>query len=292
MTARSSHNFLVRAPETPQHDPVIQVDRHVLGRIGLRFEIGTDDPDDSGSAPRTVALDPAPPLLEFDGHVGFGALGVLFDMASSTALEPDEFRPFLHADITVHRLRPPQGSMRARAEMVRRGKRTGVVDIDLVDDTGQLVATSTQELVFARDVPPSSPAMTKMRESFRSMFDGVCRLDQPLARELDIVELAGGKWRMALGPDRTNGFGGLHGGVATTLVDAAASGRMAQEWGAPARTVSASVRYLSPALVGPFEVEPEVCGDDGTIALLRLRVRDTGADDRIVILADVHVRRD
>lgn len=273
------------APETPQHDPVIPVDRHVLGRIGLRFE-GEED-----GRPRAIVLDSAPALLENDGHVGFGVLGVLFDMASSTSLDPEEFRPFLHADITVHRLRPPRGEMRATAEMVRRGKRTGIVDIDLVDAAGTLVATSTQELVFGREMPAPSPAMTKMRDSFRSMFDGVCHLDGPLATELGIIEDRPGVWRMDLGPDRTNGFGGLHGGVATTLIDAAAAGKMAAVWGAPARTLSASVRYLSPARVGPFTVEPEVCGDDGATAVLRLRVLDTGAENETVILADVHVVR-
>lgn len=273
----------MRAPELPRHDPVMQIDRHILGRIGLAFE---GEPIGPG---RAVLLAPAPLLLDAGGHVSFGALGVLFDMASSTALDPNEFRPFLHADIGVHRLRQPSGTMRATAEMVRRGKRTGVVDIDLVDEAGLLVATSSQEVVFAREMPTPSPEMAKMRDSFRSMFDGVCRLDQPLERELGIEQRDATTWTMALGPDRTNGFGGLHGGVATTFIDVAARERMEAAWERPARTLSASVRYLSPARVGPFAVEPEVCGDDGTVALLRLRVRDTGAADETVILAEVHV---
>ena len=77
-------------------------------------------------------------LLDADGHVNFGVLGVLLDMGSSGAFAGEEFSPWVHADITVHRLRPPAGGMVATARMLRRGKRTGVVELDVHDDDGAL----------------------------------------------------------------------------------------------------------------------------------------------------------
>lgn len=261
--------------ELPQHDPFPSASVHILGRLGLGFAPASD-------GGQCVTFEPDPVLLDHEGHISFGALGVLFDMASSTALEPDEFLPFVHADITVHRLRPPTGSTVATAHLARRGRRTAVAVIDLHDSTGALVAASTQEIVFKGPRPEATPRMEAMRQSFRSMFDGTCRLTQPLEHELDIAD-SGGTWTMALGPDRTNGFGGLHGGVATTLVDVASAGAV----GGRRHTRTIAARYLTPALKGPFSTTPQILADDGTTASLRVPVLD--ADGRVVILADVLV---
>lgn len=269
--------------ELPQHDPFANASRHVLGRLGLGFE----PIDDGDAGPARVTLELHPVLLDDRGHVSLGALGVLFDMACSTALDPSEFVPFVHADITVHRLRPPRGPMVATAGLVRRGRRRAVAVIDLHDDTGELVAASTQEVVFREPRPEATPEMARMRESFRSMFDGVCRLAQPLEHELAVTEDPAGTWRMELGQDRTNGFGGLHGGVATTLIDVAAAGAVQRSRGRPAHTTSVATRYLAPALGSPFTVTPQLLADDGTTASLRAPVLDAAGE--LVILADVQV---
>ena len=271
------------ASPAPQHDPVDHASAHVLAKVGLRFA------DDGGGS--VVTLDPAPVLLGADGHLSFGALGILFDLASSTALDRASFRPFVHADISVHRLHPATGPLVATPRVLRQGGRTGVVEIELRDRAGTVVATSSQEIVFKGDAREPTPEMVKLRNGFQSMFDGTCRLTQPLETELGIVQQTPGVWSLAQRRDRTNGFGGLHGGTAITLVDVAASGTMTDRWEAPAQTLSASVRYLAPAMVGPFLAEPAVWADAGSHAVVRVPVVDAGADDRLVIVAEVHVIR-
>lgn len=253
------------------------VRRHVLGRLGLSFDDGR----------RSVRLPDEAVLLDDDGHVNFGVLGVLLDMGSSGALAGEEFSPWVHADITVHRLRPPTGGMAAVARTLRRGKRTGVVELDVHDGTGALVAASTQQITFLGPPPEPDSDMSARHGAFQSMFDGRCHLTEPLPEYLGIRDEGDGTWAMDHGPDRTNGMSGLHGGVATTLVDAAAAGAVRAARGAPARTVSAAVRYLRPALHGPFTVTPEVLHDDGTVAVVRTPVLDT--EGSLVISADVHV---
>lgn len=253
------------------------VRRHVLGRVGLSFDEGR----------RAVRLPDEPVLLDGNGHVNFGVLGVLLDMGSSGALAGEEFSPWVHADIAVHRLRPPTGGMVATARTLRRGKRTGVVELDVHDDTGALVAASTQQITFLGPPPEPDSDMTARHGAFQSMFDGVCHLTHPLPEYLGIRQEAPGTWAMDHGPDRTNGMSGLHGGVATTFIDAAAAGAVAESRGAPARTVSAAVRYLRPALHGPFTVTPQVLHDDGRVAVVRTPVLDT--EGTLVISADVHV---
>lgn len=253
------------------------VRRHVLGRLGLSFDGGR----------HTVCLPDEPVLLDADGHVNFGVLGVLLDMGSSGALASEEFSPWVHADITVHRLRAPQGGLATTARALRRGKRTGVVELDVHDDAGALVAASTQQIAFLGPPPEPNPDLNARHEAFQSMFDGSFHLADPLPGYLGIRDDGAGTWSMDHGPDRTNGMGGLHGGVATTLIDAAAAGAVGLARGGRARTVSAAVRYLRPALHGPFSVTPEVLHDDGGVAVVRTPVLD--AEGTLVISADVHV---
>jgi len=253
------------------------VRRHVLGRLGLSFDQGRS----------AVRLPDEPALLDADGHVNFGVLGVLLDMGSSGALAGEEFSPWVHADITVHRLRAPQGSLSTTARTLRRGKRTGVVELDVHDTSGALVAASTQQIAFLGPPPEPDSDMSERHGAFQAMFDGRCHLTEPLPEYLGIRDDGAGTWSMDHGPDRTNGMSGLHGGVATTLVDVAAAGAVAQHRGGPARTVSAAVRYLRPALHGPFSVTPEVLHDDGRVAVVRTPVLDV--EGTLVISADVHL---
>lgn len=250
--------------------------RHVLGRLGMRF------------ADQGIRLPVVPVLRDPDGHLTFGALGVLLDMASSTAFRGEDTGHWVHADITIHRLHPPaDGEVLATARVLRRGKRTGVIELDLVDAEGALVAASTQQCVFLGLPSEPSDAGERARAAFESMFDGRCRFEEPLPVELGVREEPHGTWTMDHGPDRTNGLSGLHGGVATTLVDAAAAGAVSAPRGEPARTVSAAVRYLVPALHGPFRATPHVLQDDGRVAVVRVPVRD--AEGTTVISADVQV---
>ena len=63
------------------------------------------------------------------------------------------------------------------------------------------------------------------------------------------------------GPTSINGFGGLHGGVAFSLVGDAAAGAAAHDFGA-AKTTSALVRYLAPGA----GIEPNPNGSSRDIA--------------------------
>jgi acyl-coenzyme A thioesterase PaaI-like protein len=251
--------------------------RHVLGTLGLSFPQGRE----------SVSLPDAEVLRDPDGHLNFGVLGVLLDMASSGAFADDVWVPWVHADITAHRLAPPQGAVTAAARLLRRGKRTAVVELDVVDDAGTVVAASTQQITFLGPPPDPAPDATRRHEAWQAMFDGTCRLTRPLPEHLGIHATEPGTWAMAHGPDRTNGLSGLHGGVTTTFVDVAAAGAVAERRGAPARTVSAAVRYLKPALHGPFSITPEILHDDGRVAVVRTPVLD--AEGTLVIAADVHV---
>lgn len=265
---------------------------HVLGRLGIH---ATDKGDPCGDG---MHLHLAPPLLDDDGHVDFGVLGVFLDMACSQAgLQGG----FLHADISVHRIGKPQGTkLLVDARVARRGGRSAVVHIDVHDDLGVRVAYSCQQIRIATPRPmaegapePTPEQRAAMHRSFMERFNGECTLDGPLHDSLDLratTDATGAPvWTMPLTPSSRNGFGGLHGGVAFSLVGDAAAGGAAAAGFSGAKTTSALLRYLAPGLVGPFRAVPEVMPQADGDAFVRVEVFDEGADDLLIVLGEVHV---
>jgi len=252
---------------------------HVLGQIGIHA-VPPDDPCGPG-----MHLHLAEQLLDDDGHVDFGVLGVFLDMAASQA---GELRSFVHADISVHRIDRPRGTkLFVDARTARRGSRSAVVHIDVHDDVGTRIAYSCQQLRFSGPAPDPSAAesaeLSEFRARFFSTFDGRCTLPGPLHASLGIRSPADGAWTMPLTDASRNGFGGLHGGVTFALVgDAAAAS-------AGGKTTGALLRYLAPGVVGHFRAEPLVMPQADGGAFVRVEVFDEGADDQLIVLGEVHV---
>ena len=258
---------------------------NVVGKIGIHAtEVG--DPCGSG-----MHLHLTPAVLEDDGHVELGVLGVFLDMACSQA---GLNSPFLHADISTHRIDKPRGTkLLVDAKVARRGGRSAVVEIDVHDELGERVAYSCQQLRLAPAAQEHDlETMLAFREKFFAMFDGVCRLPGRLHDTLGLSVETGPSgetvWRLPLGPTSRNGFGGLHGGVAFSLVGDAAAGAAAAQLGT-AKTTSAHIRYLAPGLAGPFRAEPRVMPQADGGAFVCVEVFDEGADDALIILGEVHV---
>ena len=277
------------------HEPVGALGRHVLTRIGAHH--GGD------GCVEGLHMHLGPTLFDPDGFVTFGVLGAFLDLCSS---EPDGIfvgRPFVHGDMGVHRLARPQGDvLRARTTAARIGGRTAVVEAELLDDAGARVAYGSQQLVFmgppVREAPRGDAAFHR---AFLSLFRGEVTLQGPLHGVLGIEQVTGPgggpAWRMPHADLSRNGFGGLHGGVTTALVDAAATGLVAESAsasggadGRPARTVSTALRYLEPGLKGPFRADPTIVGLADGEALVRVPLVDEGADDVLIVLAEARVR--
>ena len=248
---------------------------NVLGHIGIH---AVDEGDPCGPG---MHLHLSPAVLEPDGHVDFGVLGVFLDMACSQA---GIHRGFVHADISVHRIGKPTGSkLFVDARTARDGKRSAVVHIDVHDDLGTRVAYSVQQVRFAGEPMEADPErMAAFRKLFYEQFDGECTLSGTLHELLDLTT-DGRTWRMPLTGASRNGFGGLHGGVAFALVGDAAAGA------AGGKTTSALIRYLARGVVGPFRAEPTVMPHVDGGSFVRVEVFDEGADDLLIILAEAQV---
>ncbi len=266
---------------------------HVLGQIGLHW------PEQGDACGEGLHLHVSPMLLEPDGHLDFGVLGVFLDMAGSQA---GPMRPFVHADISIQRIARPVGEkIFIDARTLRAGKRTSIVQVEAFDEVGTRVADSTQQVSYhplpETESEEGTGRSAEMRRRFRESFDGVCKLE---GRLHDIIGLSEGTaddgtsfWTMPSGQASQNGFGGLHGGVAFDLVTDAAVGGASAAAGGPARANGALLRYLAPATVGPFRAVPVVMLEEDGAAFVRVQVYDDGQDTgngatRLCILGEVH----
>jgi uncharacterized protein (TIGR00369 family) len=93
----------------------------------------------------TLHLAVRDPLRQNRGVVHGGVTASLIDTAAAfailTLLEPDQSTTTV--DLTIHYLRPVlQGRISARARVLRVGRRLIAVAVDVLDETGNLVATA------------------------------------------------------------------------------------------------------------------------------------------------------
>lgn len=265
---------------------------HVINQIGLH---ASEPGDGCGSG---LHLHLSPLVLEPDGHVDFGVLGVFLDLASSQVVDTG---PFLHADISINRIGRPRGQrLYSNARALRAGKRTTIVHLEAIDDEGVRVADSTQQIVAIAPSPEMQAAMHGVspeegRRRFMSAFNGECRLAGQLHDIIGIERASDAdmpSWTMPLGPASRNGFGGLHGGVAFDLVAEAAVGGAA-EVDVIAQPVGALLRYLAPATGGPFRAIPAAMRQADGATFVRVEVHDEGqrADGiaKLCIVGEVHL---
>ncbi|HEX6312582.1 MAG TPA: hypothetical protein VF152_13290 [Acidimicrobiia bacterium] len=168
------------------------------------------------------------------------------------------------------------GPIRARASVLRKGRRSGVVTaVDLRDEgngdalVGEAVLTSAALEPPADMFVPSRPVsidpgpVPRLEGSLHDAL-GIVAVDPPegyaAAVRLDVTD------------DVINPWGIVHGGATATLADAAVA--------AAARAhplVDAVMHFLSPGRVGPIEGAARVAGD----GLLRVDLTDAGAGRRV-----------
>ena len=81
-------------------------------------------------------------LTNGSGTVHGGVLATLADTAIAFALATnfDGKMGFATTDLTIHFLRRARGEVRARARILKKGKRVNVGEVDIVDEAGREVA--------------------------------------------------------------------------------------------------------------------------------------------------------
>jgi acyl-coenzyme A thioesterase PaaI-like protein len=171
-----------------------------------------------------------------------------------------------------HRFEPASPVLHATGSVVRAGRRAVVLEIDLLP-----VAHATMSFTVLTRSAVNHVTIAELDDVALRRF--AWPDDVEAIPYLDLVGLTvdddGAGVTLPLGDDVRNSFGALQGGMVATLADAAAA------LAGDGRTVTLDAYYLALGRVGPFRAAGTRLGD-GTV---RVEVRDTGADDRLMTVA-------
>jgi uncharacterized protein (TIGR00369 family) len=272
----------------------------VAAYLGMAVSETTD-----GTEPLAVLRGPfaAPDhITDDEGRTPTGVLAALVDsiggLASGIACMPDWI---VTTNLTLRRapgaLSGPTGTgdLVLDTEVLRRGRSAVVTRTAVSTTDGSPVATGwmTAAVLTPTGGPPAitrpvrplpqSPIDDPSFASTPGEFFGLREGHGPGEVALDIIVRIRNPW------------GILHGGAMTVLADTAARSAVA---GTPALeptpglvTSDLITHYLSPGRVGPVVASAEVLGRRGREHLVRVIVRDHGADDRLLVESVLTVRR-
>jgi uncharacterized protein (TIGR00369 family) len=283
---------------------------HFLGDLGIDVEVVSDT--------RAVARARVTPFVTGpDGSVRAGVLATVVDVVAGMlgvhVLRPDWMAT---ADLSLQVVRRTLGpSVEARAELVRRGRTTMVVEtlvFDVLEDgapvpgpggTPQPVAWSTLTLAIlpggnrtaTQDLPEDLP---------RHLTIAGRGLDRPVAETLGATALdhAGGRVSLPVHPYLHNSIGAVQGGVMAILAELAAERALSTAAARPMVVTGLQVAYLSLGRVGPITTRATVLGgvaggggpdgpdggDGPDCAVVELT--DEGADDRLTTVVNARGR--
>lgn len=119
--------------------------REAFEKVPFAHLIGIELGEVDARGEATLHLDVRDPLRQNRGVVHGGVTASLIDTAAAFAilplLEPDQSTTTI--DLTIHYLRPLlNGRATAHARVLRAGRRLIVVNVEVLDETGNFVATA------------------------------------------------------------------------------------------------------------------------------------------------------
>ena len=259
--------------------------------------------DGSAALPHTRGRFPgAPNTLDADGRLGTDLLTCIIDsiggMTSGLASLPEWI---VTTNLMVRRapdaLVGPRGTgaLLLDTHVLRKGRSSVVTRVDVTAADGATVATSWMScsiLTPANGPPPFTRPVTPFE---RAVPDDPIFATAPHEFFNLTAGSRAGVVHLSIEQRLRNPWGILHGGSSAVVLDAAARslvlGRPVVEATSEAIVTDLAVHYLSPGRVGPIVATASSAGHRGPDHLVRVEVRDHGADDRLMALAMTTVRR-
>jgi acyl-coenzyme A thioesterase PaaI-like protein len=178
---------------------------------------------------------------------------------------------------------PPDGALNMRGQLSKIGRSMTVGETEMrAPDSGDLVATAIGTFL-------ASPRPQDVTRISHDRFRTVGRTASNAASLADHVGLRvvePGLIEIDLRPDLTNATESLQGGLVALLGEKAAQTTASAATGRAAVVESLEVYYLAAARAGPFRTAAQLLRDD----LVRVEIRDTGRDDRLVAIATAGTR--
>ena len=199
------------------------------------------------------------PVVDFirnpSGSVHAGVVATLVDLLggglAATTVAPDWIAT---ADLTLHLLPRPAGDeVEGVARVLRAGRTTAVIEVDLRDSFGPLgLATMSFARLVRRDDNPQVPAPGTAGRGTLALPDS--RLTRPVVDQIgfSVVDASVGEIELPVTPYIGNTLGAVQGGVVATAIVVATDAIAGAKAGAPVETVDLQVTYLSLVKAGPL----------------------------------------
>jgi uncharacterized protein (TIGR00369 family) len=230
-----------------QHDSY-PPEQHVLRDLRAEFEQRGDDRGYGWLPVTDFIRNPS-------GSVHAGVLATLVDMLggglAATTVAPDWIAT---ADLTLHVLaRPASDEVEGIARVLRAGRTTAVIEVELHDDFGPLgIATMSFARLIRRDDNPVVPLPGSTGRSTLALPDS--RLTRPIVDQIGFltVDAATGEIELPLTPYIGNTLDAVQGGVVATAIVVATDAIVGSKAGVPVETIDLQITYLSLVKDGPL----------------------------------------
>lgn len=216
-----------------------------------------------------------------DGGIAFGALLTLADSAGGLGAGLAVLPGWVVSTNLMLRSvrRTVTGPIGIESAVVRAGRHAAVSTVTIVDraadDATVAVGTLTSAVLEPADGPPVYERPLVLT------FDPLDHVSPPpLPEFLGATPTGPDQLSVVITPEIRNPWGILHGGATAALVDLAG---MHTTGGCA--TTDAVIHFVSPGRVGPITATVTDVGHRTDGQLLRIEVRDAGADDRLVATA-------
>lgn len=274
------------ATQPPSYPP----DIHIVRDLAPVIERGED-----GSA---IHLPIVREILEDGGRPRVGVVATAVDIiAGETAIREVLPQWIATSNLSLHvGDLPASGTLRARPRVIRKGRTTLVMEVDLDHlESGASCGLATigfailprrndlqARVHWAEDPEPRSDFSNETSGFTKSLVD-------TLGLEFDSTDP--GTARLAVGPYVINTLGAMQGGVIAILIDATADHFGASVLGEPARVRSLEIHYLKLARVGPVRAQARSLGRTGSGLIVRVSLHDEGRENALLSVATLHVDR-
>jgi uncharacterized protein (TIGR00369 family) len=264
---------------------------HLLRDLRFGFDHAADDRTSRAWLPVV------PELCSDAGQPRAGALATLVDVIggglAARAADPDWIAT---ADLTLHLVggAPPGSVVEARAEVLRAGRTTVVIEVGLtVAETARPVGIATMSfaVLARRDANPDAASIRAAGPT--TMAEPGSGLRLPLLDELgvEVRDPAAGVLDVPVTDWARNSMGAMQGGVVATIAEAAAETALRAASGEPLVATDLHLTYLGFGRVGPVTSSAEVLRTAPGFGIAHVELSDRGAEHRLMTTARVVASR-
>lgn len=234
-----------------------------------------------------------PQLLDARGEPRLAVVAMLIDalggLRSITASVPDWA---FTADMSIHLVdAAPMASLRADLHVRRRGRRTLVIEVDLVADDERPAGSAILTFAVVGRPPHLTDLVVAVEPGTRPMGPTDEELVDDWMTEIGADHPEPGTVVLTSRREVQNTVGAMHGAIHAALADDAAVSLGTALLGGPCAATDLHLAYLDLAKEGPFIASAQAVGGPSDGGSLTTIVEVHDATGRLCSYSTVHVRR-